>query len=107
MASRRGPVTISGYSGAVTQESAANVVQKARTTLKLSSRVQIANSVSNGSCYIRRRFAECISRGGEPYVGKFASGDHFRLIETHPKNQSDARSKDSSGNSGRRRFLEL
>jgi len=75
-----------------TQEAAAaGVARLAKTTLKLSSRVKIVNSVSNGSGYIRRRDAEFfLAQGRAVHLGKFAGQDHLRLVETHPQNQNAA-----------------
>jgi len=76
----------------VTREAAAaGVARQTKTKLKLSSRVKIVNSVSNGSGYIRRRDAEFfLAQGRAVHVGQFAGQDHLRLVETHPQNQNAA-----------------
>ena len=75
-----------------TQEAAAaGVARQTKTTPRLSSRVKIVNSVSNGPGYIRRRDAEFfLAQGRAFHLGKFAGQDHLRLIETHPQNQNAA-----------------
>jgi hypothetical protein len=69
--------------------------------MKLSSRVKIVNSVSNGSGYIRRRDAEFfLAQGRAVHVGKFADHDHLRLLKAHPQNQTaalDAAREDQKG----------
>lgn len=75
-----------------TQEAAAaGVARQEKTKLKLSSRVKIVNSVSNGSGYIRRRDAELfLAQGRAVHVGKFAGHDHLRLLKAHPQNHAAA-----------------
>jgi hypothetical protein len=72
------------------QPAAAGVVRK-KPTRKLSSRVKVVNSVSNGSGDIRRRDAEFfLSQGRAVHVGRFAGQDHIRLVENHPLNRTAA-----------------
>jgi hypothetical protein len=60
---------------------------------KLSSRVKIVNSVSNGSGFVRRRDAEFfIASGRAVHAGKDAVGrDQIRLFDEHAQNRAAAR----------------
>ena len=74
-----------------TEAATAGVVRQATPTPRLSSRVKVVNSVSNGAGCIRRRDAEhFLAEGRAVYVGREAGRDLIRLVESHPKNRTAA-----------------